>query len=49
MKYEVKPTNLFKKEYKIAMKRGYNMDLIDEVIALLAAGKRSLRNIKTTI
>ena len=39
MKYEVKPTAKFRREYKLAEKRGRNMDLLDAVITLLAQGK----------
>ncbi len=43
MKYKVKWTSRFKKEYKLAEKRGYNMALIDEVIKLLAKGDEQKR------
>ena len=43
MKYKVKWTSRFKKEYKLAEKRGYNMDLIDEVIKLIAKGDEQKR------
>lgn len=35
-KYEIVPTNKFKKDIKIAIKRGYNISLIKEVIDILA-------------
>ena len=38
MKYKIKWTSRFKKEYKAAAKHGYNMELIDNVIRLLAKG-----------
>ena len=38
-KYTVKPTTQFKKDYKLAMKRGLNIDLLDNVIAKLAMGE----------
>ena len=38
MKYTVKATNRFRKEYKLAMKRGQNIGLLDAVIAKLANG-----------
>ncbi|MDR0837496.1 MAG: type II toxin-antitoxin system YafQ family toxin [Propionibacteriaceae bacterium] len=38
MKYTVKPTNRFRKEYKLAMKRGLNIRLLDAVITKLANG-----------
>ncbi len=37
-KYKIKWSSRFKKDYKLAMKRGYNMNLIDNVIRLLAKG-----------
>jgi mRNA interferase YafQ len=37
-KYKVKWSTRFKKDYKLAMKRGYNIDLLDEVIRLIAKG-----------
>ena len=39
MKYEVKPTAKFRKEYRLAEKRGRNMDLLDAVITQLARGE----------
>lgn len=39
-KYEIVSTNKFKKDLKIAIKRGYNMSLIEEVIDILAQGKQ---------
>lgn len=38
MKYVVKFTSQFKKDYKQAIKRGRDVQLLDTVIALLAAG-----------
>lgn len=38
-KYIVKPTTQFKKDYKLAMKRGLNIGLLEEVIATLAMGE----------
>ena len=35
-KYIVKPTTQFKKDYKLAMKRGLRMELLENVIAALA-------------
>ena len=32
-------TSKFKRDYKLAIKRGYDIDLLDDVIRLLAAGK----------
>lgn len=39
-KYEIVSTNKFKKDLKIAIKRGYNMSLIEEVIDILAQGEQ---------
>ena len=39
MKYVVKPTSQFKRDLKRAKKRGYNIDLITEVIKKLAQGE----------
>lgn len=38
-KYTVKYTTQFKKDYKLAMKRGLNIDLLDKIIAQLAMGE----------
>lgn len=37
-KYVVKPTRQFKKDFKLAMKRGLKIELLEEVIAVLAMG-----------
>ena len=37
-KYRVKWSSRFKKDYKLAIKRGYDIDLLDEVIRLIAKG-----------
>lgn len=37
-KYIVKLTTQFKKDYKLAMKRGLNIKLLDDVITTLAMG-----------
>ena len=37
-KYTVKPTTQFKKDYKLAMKRGLDIGLLESVIADLAMG-----------
>lgn len=37
-KYKTVWTNKFKKEYKLAMKRGKNLAKLDEIIRLLARG-----------
>lgn len=38
-KYLVKVTSQFKKDYKLAMKRGLKISLLDEVITLLSQGE----------
>ena len=38
MKYEVKPSNQFKKDLKLAVKRGYKIELLTDVIKKLANG-----------
>ena len=38
-KYTVKPTSQFKKDYKLAMKRGLNISLLNEVITKLSRGE----------
>lgn len=38
MKYQIEMSTRFKKDYKLAQKRGYNMDLLKEVIDVLANG-----------
>ena len=38
-KYTVKTTHQFKKDFKLAMKRGLNIDLLETVIATLALGE----------
>ncbi len=37
-KYKVKWSSRFRKDYKLAMKRGYDISLIDAVILLIAKG-----------
>ena len=37
-KYTVKPTTQFKKDYKLAMRRGLDIGLLESVIANLAMG-----------
>ena len=39
MKYEVKPSDQFKKDVKSAQKRGYNINLLTDVIKTLANGE----------
>jgi len=38
MKYTVKQSSLFKKDYKMAIKRGYDIALLLEIIEILANG-----------
>ena len=38
-KYIVKLTTQFKKDYKLAIKRGWKISLLDDVIAALAMGR----------
>ena len=38
-KYTVKATPLFKKDFKLAMKRGLNIELLENIIALLSMGE----------
>ena len=38
-KYIVKPTTQFKKDFKLAMKRSMKIELLEEVIAMLALGE----------
>ena len=37
-KYTVKPTNKFRREYKLMAKRGLDMSLLDEIITKLSQG-----------
>lgn len=36
---EIVISNRFKKDYKLAMRRGYNLDLLEEVVNKIAAGE----------
>lgn len=38
--YEVVPSTRFRKDYRLAVKRGYNMKLLETVIDQLASGKQ---------
>ena len=38
-KYEVKQTSRFKKDYRLAKKRGYDIQLLRDIVILLADGK----------
>ena len=42
-KYKVKWSSRFKKDYKQAIKRGYDINLIDDVIKLIAKGNQQQR------
>lgn len=39
MKFDIAWTSQFKKDYKLAMKRGQSIDLLDNIIRLLAKGE----------
>lgn len=39
-KYIVKPTTQFKKDYKLAVRRGLKIDLLKDIIAALAMGEK---------
>ena len=39
-KYTVKPTTQFRKDYKLAKKRGMKMNLLDDIIKKLANGEK---------
>ena len=39
MKYEIKPSNQFKKDVRLAKKRGYDLKLLTSVIEKLANGE----------
>lgn len=38
-KYNIKYTTQFKKNYKLAMRRGFDINLLDELIRKLASGE----------
>ena len=40
IKYEIQRTTQFKKDYKLAVKRGCDVSLLIEVIKILASGKQ---------
>lgn len=48
MNREIVWTSRFKKDYKLAMKRHLNIDLLDDIIRTLSRGNRFLNKIKTT-
>ena len=45
-RYKVKWSTRFKKDYKLIMKRGYNINLLDDVIRLIAKGDQQQQLIK---
>lgn len=40
MKYQIIMSSKFKKDYKLLLKRGHNMDLLREVISILSNGEQ---------
>lgn len=38
-KYDLKATTQFKKDYKLAMRRGHNISLLDDIIRKLSRGE----------
>ena len=40
MKYEIQRTSQFKRDYKLAKKRGCNIQLLKDVITILANGEQ---------
>ena len=45
-RYKVKWSSRFKKDYKLAMKRGYDINLLDDVIHLIARGDQQQKLFK---
>ena len=45
-KFKVKWSSGFKKDYKLAIKRGYDINLIDDVIKLIAKGDQQQKLIE---
>lgn len=39
VKYEIKPSNCFKKDVRLSQKRGYDLSLLTDVIKLIANGE----------
>lgn len=37
--YEIKATGRFKKDLKVMIRRGYNMEILDEIVSMLANGE----------
>lgn len=40
MKYQIEMSNRFKRDYKLAQKRGYDISLLKEVVSILASGEQ---------
>lgn len=40
MKYQIEMSTRFKKDYKLAQKRGYDISLLKEVVDILANGEQ---------
>jgi len=40
MKYKIERTTRFKKDYKLIQKRGYNINLMEEVVRIIANGEQ---------
>lgn len=40
MRYKIKPSNRFKKDVRLSQKRGYSLQLLNEVIEKLANGEK---------
>ena len=38
-KYKIFPSNKFKKDYKLAEKRGYDLNLLERVVTTISEGK----------
>lgn len=45
---DIVSSNIFKKDLKLAIKRGYNIELLDKVVNNLAMQKLWKKNTKTT-
>ena len=40
MKYKIKATNKFKRNFQLCIKRGYNRELLDDVVNMLGNGQK---------
>jgi len=47
--YSIRTTNQFRKSLKRMSKRGYNLDLLDNVVDILSKGKKLPKKIKIII